>query len=165
MGEKELNKRKPKSISEEAARLRMASLCARTEQCEYDIRMKLSRILPDPQACQRIISFLKENRFIDNERFAGAFARDKIRFSGWGPAKVRAALRLKRIDTELINQAIASVGEEEKTETLLRIAGTKAKQLDLNLYNDRLKLMRFLAGRGFDADDCRLALKLLKNNI
>lgn len=164
MGEKELSKRKPKPVSEEAARLRMASLCARTEQCEYDIRMKLSRILPDSQACQRVISFLKDNRFIDNERFAGAFARDKIRFSGWGPTKVRAALRLKRIDNDLISQAIASVGDEEKTETLLRIATTKAKRLDLELYDDRMKLMRFLAGRGFSADDCRLAMKLLKKN-
>ena len=57
-----------KPASPEALKLKMADLCARSEQCEYDIREKLRRKMLPIADIDRIICFLIENRFIDDLR-------------------------------------------------------------------------------------------------
>lgn len=105
----------------EKARLRYASLCARSEQCCYDIRMKAKRAGLSSEDTERVIDYLVSNRFIDERRFAGAFARDKATFSGWGPYKIKGALILKRIPWDIIDEAMDSIPEETYTATVKKI--------------------------------------------
>ena len=80
----------------------MADLCARSEQCEADIRQKLYRLGLSSGEVQQIVSQLIDEKFIDNARFARSFARDKCRFSCWGRHKIRLALAAKRLsDAEI----------------------------------------------------------------
>ena len=56
---------------------------------------------------------LEEQRFIDDARFARAFASDKVRFSAWGKMKIRMALRQKRISSADIDSALEAVEEAD----------------------------------------------------
>ncbi|MDE6217636.1 MAG: RecX family transcriptional regulator [Muribaculaceae bacterium] len=151
-----------KPVDPEKIRQRMASLCARSEQCESDIRTKIRRagIFPDKE--QEIIDFLMEHRFLDNARFARAFASDKVRFSGWGRIKIRNALLMKRIPSDLIDEAIGGVEESDYEAAILSAARAKSRGLDLSQRDDAMKLCRHLASRGFEPSLCISMMKRMR---
>lgn len=140
-----------KSVTPEAARLRMASLCSTREVCEFEIRAKLLRMhLPDSEI-EKILDFLVENKFVDNARYARAFASDKARFSGWGRQKIAMGLRQKRISASHIAMALDGLDHDIYAQSLLKAARSGASSLDLEQYGDRAKLARRLASRGFES--------------
>ena len=146
-----MEKKRKKPITPEAARLKMADLCARSEQCEFEIREKLRKQgLPSAEA-DKIITFLIENKFIDNDRYSRSFTNDKVRFSSWGRNKIRQALALKRIPSSAISEALNEIDEKEYHKAIQRAGTAKAKNLDLEDYDDRLKLYRHLMSRGFES--------------
>lgn len=152
-----------KPISPEAAKIRMADLCARSEQCEADIRQKLYRLGLSSGDVQKIIVELTEERFIDNARFARSFARDKCRFSSWGRNKIRLALAAKRITSGDITQGLEAIEEKDYLEALRRVTYAKGRGLDLfgpDGRENRIKLFRHILSRGFETD---LATKAIKD--
>jgi len=151
-----------KAATPESARLKMADLCARSEHCEYEIREKLRKQMLPPSEVDKIISFLTERRFIDNARFARSFTNDKVRFSGWGRNKIRQALLLKRIPSSLISEALESIDEEEYMAMSCKAASAKARNLDLEDYNERMKLYRHLLSRGFESSAATRAISAIR---
>ena len=152
-------------ITPEAAKIRMADLCARSEQCEYDIRQKLQKMGIFSDAAAEIMDYLIGNKFIDNSRFARSYARDKCRFSSWGPYKIRQGLAAKRLSASDISQGIAALEDSDIAEGVRRVA--KAKARSLHLHGDdaregRMKLYRHILSRGFDS---RLASTAVKEMI
>lgn len=153
---------KKKQITPDAARLKMADLCARSEQCEYDIRQKLRKMCIPVSEIDNIIEFLIERRFIDDARFAKSFTNDKIRFSCWGKNKIRMALRMKRIPSCIISEAFEDINEDDYNDALWKAAKSKAKSLDLLDYNDRAKLYRHLLSRGYESSLISSAIAALR---
>ncbi len=154
-----------KPLSTYAARLRMADLCARSEQCEYDIRQKLYKAGLSSAATAEIINYLTENKFIDNSRFARSFARDKCRFSSWGKYKIRMALAAKRISSADIAEGLAAIEEKDYLQALRRTAEAKARTLELfgeEARENRMKLYRHVMARGFEPN---LASEMVKKII
>lgn len=154
---------KPRKVpTPEAVRLKMAALCARSEQCGFDIRRKIMRYgLPAEQA-DDILGFLQKQRFVDDARFARAFAADKMRFARWGRLKIRQALASKRIGNTEIAEALEGLDSEEYDRALFDAALAKARSLDLSCRDDALRLCRHLASRGFEHDKCLEALRSLR---
>lgn len=139
-----------KPITKEAALLKMADLCARGEHCAFEIREKLRKMQLAASDANEIVEYLEENRYIDDSRFARAFARDKVKFSGWGKNKIRMALAMKRIPSAEISLALEEIDPEEYLAVAVNAAKAKARNLDLSDYNDKGKLYRHLASRGFE---------------
>ncbi|MDE6576654.1 MAG: RecX family transcriptional regulator [Muribaculaceae bacterium] len=143
-----------KPVSPEAARLRMADLCARSEQCEADIMRKLQNLSLPGDVAGEIIKFLRENKFIDDERFARSFARDKCRFSSWGRNKIRLALMAKHIPADAIAHGLAEIDKDDYLNALRKVALAKFRQLDLTgekAREDRMKLYQHIISRGFES--------------
>ena len=86
-----------KPVSPEAMLLKMMDLCARSEQSSGEIRQKLYRKGITGHEARKIIDRLIDDSFIDDSRFARAFANDKARFALWGRRKIRAGLAAKGI--------------------------------------------------------------------
>ncbi|MDE5652774.1 MAG: RecX family transcriptional regulator [Muribaculaceae bacterium] len=134
----------------ESMRLRLAGLCSRSEQCESDLRAKILRARLPAEAADDIITFLKEGRFLDNSRFARSYALDKVRFSGWGVNKIRAALAMKRIPQSDIGAALEAIPKAEYMEAVKKVAAAKVRSLDLRLQADRAAFCRHMLSRGFE---------------
>lgn len=139
-----------KPITKEAALLKMADLCARGEHCAFEIREKLRKMQLAASDANEIVEYLEENRYIDDSRFARAFARDKVKFSGWGKNKIRMALAMKRIPSAEISSALEEIDPEEYMAVAVNATKAKARNLDLSDYDDKGKLYRHLASRGFE---------------
>lgn len=155
---------KRRGMTREEALLRMADLCARSEQCASDIEKKLRLKNLSNADIAAVIEELERRNFLDSSRFARSFANDKLRFSGWGRLKIRAALKLRRIPSADISEALENLDSEEYDTALMRVAGVKARSLDLTLYADRTKLLRHLLSRGFTPSESTTALKNLVSN-
>ena len=106
----------------------------------------------EPQQLQQ----LQEQRYIDDERFAGAFVRDKLSFSGWGPYKIRTALTAKGIDRRTIDRALAGCGSDDMPARLERALSRKAASIPAgDPFQRRAKLMRYGLSLGYDYEAVR----------
>lgn len=139
---------------------RAAALCSSAEHCTADIREKLARWGVTEADSRTIIDRLVQERFIDEQRYAVAFVKDKFRFSGWGRIKMRYALQQKRIDGSDIDHALATLDEEQYNDRLLELLQSKSRSIrDDDPEARRAKLFRFAASRGFESTLIFNALK------
>lgn len=153
-----------KEITAEQALSRLESLCSRSEQCEFDLERKMIGWRIPSSKRKEIIEKLKEDRFVDNARYAASYANDKSRFSSWGPYKIKMELGRRKISATDISVAIKRVPRVVWKEGLLKNARSKAAGLELNgedSRNERLKLFRFLVARGFPAALVNKAVKYM----
>lgn len=131
--------------------MRLEELCARSEQCEGEIRRKLRVWQVGDDDADTIVRSLVRRRFVDDSRYAAAFTRDKYRFARWGRRKIEMALRQKRVDDDIIAEALDTIDEEEYAEVLRHIITLKIKALsEPQSYENRTRLFRFAVSRGFE---------------
>lgn len=139
------------------------ALCSRAEYAAGEIREKLIRKgLPSGQA-DEVVARLAAKRFVDDERFARAFVRDKVRFAHWGKLKISQALRLKRVSRDVIEAALAEIDPDEYIASLAALLQAKMRSMKADPaaldYAARVKLYRFAASRGYDSASIAEALE------
>lgn len=142
--------------TENDAYLTLAALCAQAEHCQYEMLEKMRRWELPVDAQARVMAKLIKERYIDDERFAQAFVKDKIRYNKWGRRKVEQALWQKRIDEDIRKRVLDEVDEDEYLSILRPLLKQKRKTIKANSdYELNQKLMRFALGRGFTFDIIR----------
>jgi regulatory protein len=154
----------PAKISPEQALSRLQRLCSRTEKCVTDIRLKLAAWEFAPGETSKIIAQLQAGGFVDERRYARAFVHDKITLSYWGVVKIRKTLKNKKIDDEVIREALAAIDKLTQEHTLACLLSHKEKSLKaVPLVTRKAKLLRFALGRGFEYEMAMRAVdELLK---
>ena len=90
-------------------------------------------------------------KFIDDARYAAAFARDKARLEGWGPIKIRFKLRAKGIPDSAIAEGIGQIDADQADDRLLRLLQARCKSLQGDP-QIKFKLLKYALGRGYDYD-------------
>ena len=132
----------------------MMALCARRETCSYDVRQKLRRLELSHDEVEEIVHRLQKNQFIDDQRYARAYIREKLEINRWGRTKISYMLRSKGISSETISRLLAESKPENYEDNLDELLRKKLKQLPAgeDRYKSRAKLIRFAASRGFEAD-------------
>ena len=131
-----------------SALMRMA---AKAERSSGDALRLMRGWGVEPSAQREVLRRLVEMRFIDDSRYAEAFVRDKLRFSGWGAYKIRAALRNKGIASEIIDEALAQADGETMSERLAAMLERKRRSVKYATpYELKTKLIRYGASLGYD---------------
>lgn len=144
-----------------AAFTHLAAKCSTTELCLDDVQKRLDRFdLTDDQR-QEIIDRLLREKYVDESRYAHAFANDKIRFSGWGRVKIGQALRQKHISTTIIAEALGDISDEQCLDVLRPLLAAKRRSVrGGSAYEVNGKLIRFALGRGFEYELIRQCLDI-----
>lgn len=158
--------RTKKSYTPDEAYARLATYCATAERSAADIRRKLRGWEVDPELYEAILDRLERESFLDEARFARAFVRDKYRFNGWGPVRLRTELRRHQLPSDLIDEALAELEEEleeEDDDQLLRLLESKFRSIPRHLERRKVfeRLMRFGLYRGYPYDEVREAINEL----
>lgn len=129
---------------------RLQAQCARREYCRADVRQKALKALEgDVAGAETVVASLVADQFVDDLRYASAFAREKASLTGWGPVKISYALSAKGIDRDTIRHALEEIDgatADRKMETVLR---AKWKTLAEDP-EGKLKLLKFGLGRGYE---------------
>lgn len=140
-----------KEKTEQEAYLQLAAMCAQAEHCEQEMRDKMKRWGIDPDAQDRVVARLVKERYVDNERYARAFVKDKIRYNKWGRRKVMQALWMKRIDDDIQRSVLDEIDDKEYIDVLVPLLKQKRKTIKAKSdYELNQKLVRFALSRGFD---------------
>ena len=142
-------------MEQEAAKVldRMRALCSRREYCRKDIMKKvLPAVDGDVTVAGGIIDMLVKEKYIDELRYASAFARDKSSIAGWGAVKIRYMLSAKGIPEGLVAQALEEIDGEKAVSRLDKLMENKFRSLKEDP-QCRLKMLRFGLGRGYGYDE------------
>ena len=122
---------------------RLQKLCSKAEYCEADIyRKALKDLEGDADAARKVLEALISEKYVDNARYASAFAREKAAIQGWGPVKIRFQLKAKGVSEENIRAALEEVDEGKQADKLRKVLLAKARSLAGDP-QFRLKLLRF----------------------
>ena len=150
-----------KEKTEQDAYLQLAALCAQAEHCQQEMRDKMKRWDIDAATQDRIVARLIKERYVDDERYARAFVKDKIRYNKWGRRKVQQALWQKHIDAEIQQRVLDEIDEKEYLDILRPLLKQKRKSIKAESdYELNQKLVRLALGRGFGFDIIRQCLNV-----
>ena len=143
-------------ISENDAMIRLTAKCAGAEYCRADIRKMMSRWELPEGVADKIIKRLQDERYIDEQRYAHAFVRDKFRYNHWGWIRIEQELKRRGIAQEYIDEAKEEISEDANLEALRKIIDTKRRTVKgKNEYEVNAKLFRFALSRGFCYEDIK----------
>ncbi len=142
-------------LSEEQrqAFLKAAALCSRAEKSPGAIQKKLIQWGLSNDNAEPVMKQLFQQKFLDEERFAASYVRDKFRFNQWGRVKIAFHLKAEGISTGIIAAAIDELEGEDYRETLKGLLVDKIKKTKAaNQYDLKAKIFRFAQSRGFEQD-------------
>ena len=132
---------------------KMAKYCAYQERCVKDVREKLKTYDIPLEEKEKILDYLLDNRFVNDERFANSFVRGKVNQSGWGVNKIRFHLMQKGIAKELIEAALGQTDEEAYRQRLIEILKTKSKTVKADSdFEKKRKLAAYAMQKGFEGN-------------
>ena len=142
-----------KQKTEQDAYLTLAALCAQSEHCQWEMLEKMRRWEMDEAAQARVMERLVKERYVDDERYATAFVKDKVRYNKWGRRKVEQALWQKHISEDIRQSVLNEMDDEEYLAVLRPLLKQKRRSIKAQSdYEMNQKLMRFALGRGFTFD-------------
>lgn len=169
---------------------RMRMLCSRREYSAAEMSRKISSCLEKScpgreeddirrMAAAAVASLVKD-RYVDDLRYACAFARDKAVISGWGPVKIRRSLALKGVDKDIIDEALEAVDLHESSEKMEKVLAGKFRSLYCSAEKKaakassgrsgmkqdlRIRLLRFAAGRGYGYEEAAPVVERLLSDL
>ena len=136
--------------------MKIERFCAYQERCENDVRKKLTSFHLSESQEDAVIKSLRENNFLNDERFVEVFVRSKVK-AGWGVQKIVATSRAKRIPAELIDQACAQIPADDY-QGKLHDAIAKWRRSHPDESANSPKLVRHLLSKGFRMEEAMEAV-------
>ena len=111
----------------------------------------------DTSAAKRVVDALVADKYVDDARYASAFAREKASIQGWGPVKIRFQLRSKGISDADIASGMSEIEEPKAARKLESVIAAKYRSLKGDP-QCRLKLLKFALSRGYEYGDVAAAV-------
>ena len=142
-----------KYLTKEEALQKLKHYCAYQERCHSEVKEKLYSLGVWKKDHDEITAKLIEENYLNEERFAIAFAGGKFRIKQWGRVKIKYALKQKQVSDYSIKKALRQINEEDYGTVL----GTLAKEKYATLKNEQYllrkkKTMDYLVQKGFESE-------------
>ena len=149
-----------KQLTKEQALQKLKHYCAYQERCHSEVKDKLYQLGVWKKEHDEIIAALIEENYLNEERFAVAFAGGKFRIKQWGRVRIKYELKQKQVSEYSIKKAMKQIDEEEYLSLLNKLAKEKYTALKNEQYLIRKKkTMDYLAAKGFEADLVRKVME------
>ena len=143
-----------KKISTPAQALgRMRRYCAYQERSHNEVRTKLLALGMRGNDLENVIVKLIEEGFLNEERYAIAFAGGKFRIKNWGRNKIEQQLKVKGVSDYVINRAMKEIDEKDYKKSLQMLLKKKVGSIkDSNFFGRKQKLSNFLIRKGYEPE-------------
>ena len=127
--------------------------CTFQERCHQEMRDRLYSWGQHKDDVENTIAALIEDDFLNEERFAKAYARGKFRMKKWGRNKIVHQLKTRQVSDHCIRVGVAEIDDTEYHETLAGLVDKKMRSMnEPNEFIKKDKVSKYLIGRGFEAD-------------
>ena len=145
--------KKKKTYTYAEAKAKAWAYCAYQERSQQEVRDKLYEYGLRPDEVESLIAELIGENFLNEERFAKAYAGGKFRTKKWGRHKILQGLKQHRISDYCQRKGLAEIDPEEYYEALLELVRKKKEALhEKDLFTLKSKLARFVIGKGYEQD-------------
>jgi regulatory protein len=143
-----------KRLTPDQALQKAKHYCAYQERSHAEAKEKLYSFGLWKNEVEKIISQLIEEDYLNEERFAAAFARGKFRMKQWGRVKIKYELKQKQVSEYCIKKGLKEIREEEYQKILVKLAEEKLNTLksEKNIYTKKRKAMDYLLQKGYERD-------------
>jgi len=150
----------PKQLTPLLARRRIENWCAYQERSQQEVRDKLYEYGLHKSDVEQILTQLIGDNFLNEERFAIAFAGGKFRIKKWGKIKIKLELRQKKVSDYCIKKALNQISDADYFSTLEKIIERKNREVkEPNKLKKHYKLLQYASSRGYEKD---LIIEVLK---
>lgn len=150
-----------KHLTKEQALQKLKHYCAYQERCHIEVKEKLYNLGVWKKEHDEIIAALIEENYLNEERFAIAFAGGKFRVKQWGRVKIKYELKQKQVSDYCIKKALKQIDEDEYIKTLAKLAKDKYNSLKSEQYLIRKKkTMDYLLAKGYEIEWVKKALEM-----
>ncbi len=142
-----------KSYTVEEAQKRMENYCAYQERCHKEVESKLFEMNLIDLAKEEIILHLLKHNFLNEERFAKAYARGKFNIKKWGKQRIVRELKFRNVSDYNIKSALTEIDDKDYYTTFHALAEKKFEAIkEKNSYKKSKKLVSYLLYRGWEID-------------
>lgn len=143
------------------------SVLSRCAKSECELRLKMQSKGFEPDLIEKAIKTLKEQKYLDDERYCEMYIRDKTNLSNHGVRKIKEALYYKGIAKEIINEKIKMITPESEEERAFILAEKKLLNIKENDTRKKMaKLSNYLIGKGFEYETVNKTVrKLIKSDF
>jgi regulatory protein len=129
--------------------------CAYQDRCAQEVLTKLRSLQVEEKEAQQILRLLKNDGFVDDERYAQSYIRGKVGLKQWGKQKIRMSLLQKGIPKELINKYLEHITPQQYTDNL-QAAVRKWTQSHGPVTQENItKLYRHLMAKGYTYEEIK----------
>lgn len=149
-----------KHLTKEQALQKLKHYCAYQERCHSEVKEKLYNLGVWKKEHDEITATLIEEGYLNEERFAIAFAGGRFRIKQWGRVKIKYELKQKQVSEYSIKKALKQIDEEDYLKVLNKLAKEKYASLKNEQYLIRKKkTMDYLIGKGFETELIKAAVE------
>jgi regulatory protein len=153
--------RTPKLHTLTSALQRARKYCAYQERSQQEVRDKLYDLGLHKNEVEQGIAVLIEEGFLNEQRFAVAFAGGKFRISKWGKVKIRLALKAKKVSDYCIRHALSQIQSPDYEKALLKVLEDRKKKLrGTDPLKQKYQLAQYAISRGFESEAVWEVLKM-----
>ncbi|MDZ4808852.1 MAG: regulatory protein RecX [Bacteroidota bacterium] len=142
-----------KYLTKEQALQKLKHYCAYQERCHSEVKEKLYNLGVWKKEHDEIIASLIEENYLNEERFAIAFAGGRFRIKQWGRVKIKYELKQKQVSDYSIKKALKQIDETDYLKVLTKLAKEKYTSLKSEQHLIRKKkTINYLIGKGFEME-------------
>ena len=143
------------------AKIKVARFCAYQERAPSEVRAKLSSYGLGIEQLEQVMVELVEDGFINEHRFALAYARGRLRLKKWGKLKIKKGLENYEVDPQCISEILSSISNEDYYQTMSSLIDKKRATLRISdVFIRNHKIANFVISKGFEPE---LVWDYLKN--
>jgi len=133
-------------------------LLAQRERSAGEIRQRLQQKKLG-ECVDEVIQSLEKMDYLNDERFARLFTRDKINLNHWGPQRIRSELYGKSVAKDVIERVLKAAFEKEDQQvTIEALIEKKLRGQTAITDKERQRVWNFLTRRGFSTSDIAIVL-------
>ncbi len=151
------------ALTPEQAWEKIKPFCAYQERCHAEVKEKLYGYGLFRQDVEQLISRLIEENYLNEERFAIAYASGHSRIKKWGKIKITHALKQKGVSAYCIKKALNSIDHDEYHDCLAKLANAKWELLKKQpIMARRFKCRQYLLQKGYESNLINDVIKLVE---
>jgi regulatory protein len=142
-----------KKLTPAEAKGKIQRYCAYQERSHHEVRNKLYEYGLYSQDVNELITDLITDGFLNEERYAKAFAGGKFRMKKWGRIKITNALEAHGLSKNCIRIGLKEIGDDDYAKTLNSILEKKSVEVEAeNIFVKRDKLSKYAIQKGYEPE-------------
>ena len=122
--------------------------CDYQDRCKKEIFTKLDSYELSESDKSFIVEFLKDEGYINDERYCRSYVKSKLSLKKWGVNKIKLSLIAKGVDRDIIDEVVSEIDQDSYKEELVNLLKNK-KINETDPYKKKAKLIRYAVGKGY----------------